>query len=539
MRAPSAPPNDHVPIHDMPKIGRAFGVVGVATLTSRLLGYLRDMAMASFFGAGMVADAFLVAFIVPNLLRRLFAEGVLSSAFVPVYSDHIARFGRAEADRLAGSAARLLLLVLSVATLMGIVLAPELIDRMVMGWSETTGKYTLCVKLTRLMLPYLIFIGLAALGMGVLNVLGHFAAPALSPALLNVAMIAALAVGWFASSDPQRQIQFLALGVTCGGALQLVALWPFLKQRGVPLLLSGPLWHPRLKRVLLLMGPVFFGSALFQVNGVVARLLASLLPEGSVACLYYADRLIELPLGVFGIAAATAVMPTLSHQAAMRRWNGLRLTFCYAMRLVFFVTIPAMAGLIVLRHPIVTLLLQRGAFDPHAAQATADAVLFYGVGLWAFAAERIMLNTFYALQCARTPLVVGVAVMAAHILLAVLLMKPLGPNGLALALALASSLNFVALAWLLQRRVGALGWRKVAVSAGKSSAAALVMGLILYAIQPGMVPLTQGRGPFILAMEVGSCIILGIAVYGLLTWLFRSDELFDVLNLIFNRKNRP
>jgi putative peptidoglycan lipid II flippase len=516
------------------RLNRATGVVGLATLASRALGYVRDMIMASLFGAGMAADAFLLAFSIPNLLRRLFAEGTLSIAFVPVYSTHLSRGGRAEADAMAASAFKALVLTLTLLSIAGMVLAPYLVRLVAFGWSDLPDKFTLCVTLTRTMFPYVIFIGLVSLCMGILNVLDHFAAPALSPALLNISMIAAVTGAWWLFDSPVAQVQWLAVGVVLGGALQFALQLPILARKQVPLFRSGPVWHPGLNQVLLLMGPVLFGAAVYQINSLVIRLFASVLPQGSVTYLYYADRLVQFPLGVFGIAAATAVLPLLSRQAALKEWDSLRHTFSYALRFVLFITLPAMIGLIVLREPIIQLLFQRGAFDAQATRLTAGALLFYGIGLWAFAAERIVLNTFYALQDTRTPVRIGIFVLGLNLILSVFMMRAWQHNGLALALSLSSSTNVLLLIWALRRRLGSLGWRRLALSAGKSLLCAAAMGLAVWMIRRWCHPPAQ-MSRLVLAAQLGVCIGAGIGVYGGLAWVFRLPELDGILQFFRKR----
>ena len=379
-------------------VTRAAGVVGAATLLSRIFGYVRDMVVASFFGAGMAADAFIAAFRIPNLLRRLFGEGSLSIAFVPVFTEAMVKGDREDGLRLAVSALKLLLVCLSVITIIGVVTAPLIIQIVAPGFSHLPEKMALTVALTRLMFPYVILIGLVALCMGILNVLGHFAAPAIAPVLLNLAMIGAVfTVSRFSESETVR-VMGLAGGVLLGGMLQLALQLPFLVKHGVRFWKRSGLWHPGMKKVGILMLPTIFGAAVYQINILVGTLLASLLPEGSVSYLYYADRLVQFPLGIFAQATATAVLPSLSRQAANGDHAGMGDTFGHAMSLVLFITIPAMVGLIILRDPIVALLFKRGAFDAQTTRLTADALLYYALGLWAFSAVRIVVSTFYALQ---------------------------------------------------------------------------------------------------------------------------------------------
>jgi len=510
------------------KVTRAAGTVGSATLLSRIFGFVRDVVIAGYFGAGPAADAFFVAFRIPNLLRRLFAEGSLTVAFIPVFSEYLTRQGREEAFELAGSAIRMLSMILAAAAVAGILLSPAIVYVIAPGFATSPEKYRLCVDLTRFMFPYIFFIGLVALAMGILNVLGHFAAPALAPVLLNLAMIASVL---FISPHLDRPVFGLAAGVMIGGLLQLLFQIPFLLQKGLRFWQKTTIYHPGLKRIGVLMLPAVLGAAVYQINIVIGTLLASLLPEGSVSYLYYADRLVQFPLGIFAIATATAVLPSLSKQAAENDFKGLRDTFGYALNLVFFITIPAMIGLIVLREPIVALLFKRGAFDAETTRLTAVALLYYCVGLWAFSAVRIVVSMFYALQDTRTPVKMAVVSIAVNILLGVILMGPLGHGGLALATSLASMVNLFLLVLALRKKIGMLGWRRIITSTARSLANALLMGCLVWWAAGAVMP--DGHLST-LNLLTGVCtgVAAGVASYALLGVITRSPELGRLLRSI-------
>ncbi|MCP4746077.1 MAG: murein biosynthesis integral membrane protein MurJ [Desulfobacteraceae bacterium] len=514
---------------------RAAGVVGASTLLSRFFGYARDLAIASMFGTGLASDAFFMAFSIPNLMRRLFAEGSLGVAFVPVFSGYLSNKGRKEAFDLAGAAFRFVALVTALVSVAGIWFAPEIIKFMAFGWSDLPNKLNLCVRLTRWMLPYVFLISIAAHAMSVLNVLEHFAAPALAPVCLNISMIGAIVTGSVMAAPDTELIQWLAVGVLIGGALQFAIQIPFLRKNKVSFCQSIKLWHPGLSSVFRLFIPTLVGASVYQINSLVLRLLASLLPHGSVSCLYYADRLVQFPLGLFGIATATAVLPTLSRQSALRNWSGVRDTFAFAMRLVLFVTLPAMVGLVVLREPIVKLLFQRGAFNPESMRLTAGAVLYYGVGLWAFSVIRIVLNVFYALQDARTPMLGGVLAVIANILLSLILMRYMQHNGLALALSLASIIN---LAWLLvalQKKLGSLRWRRIARSAVISLSLSAIMGFAVWACARWSIPALEDAAFIPLFCGILFCICAGLIVFGGLSYLLKVPELQTMLQLFLRK----
>ena len=510
------------------RVTKAAGIVGAATLLSRILGFVRDVVVAWFFGAGLVADAFFVAFRIPNLLRRLFAEGSLTISFIPVFTEYLYKCDREEAFRLARSAWWLLAITLAAVTVLGLVLSPLIIRIIAPGFSPSPGKFELTVLLTRIMFPYIFFIGLVALSMGILNTLGHFAAPALAPVLLNLAMIGSVLI---LSPHMEKPSVGLAIGVIIGGVLQLGLQIPFMIRKGFYLFVRSPLYHAAVKRIALLMTPAVFGAAVYQINIFVGTLLASLLPEGSVSYLYYADRLVQFPLGVFAIALATAVLPSLSRQAAVSDMEGLRASFSYALKLVFFVTIPAMTGLIILREPIVRLLFQRGAFDPAATRLTAEALLYYALGLWAFSGVRIVVATFYALQDTKTPVRLAVIALLVNVVLSILLMGPMRHGGLALAASLASGVNLILLIRALKKRLGWIGADDILQSVFKSTASAAVMGGVIALVALWAAPKCSRSPWYLLAWVLGS-VAAGSVLYGVCARLFKCRELGAMVDMV-------
>jgi len=505
---------------------KAAGIIGAFTLASRILGFVRDMVIAWFFGAGLLSDAFFVAFRLPNLFRRLFGEGSLTIAFIPVFSEHISKYGKEEAFQMAKSAVRMLSVILVIITIIGIIAAPGIVALIAPGF--TGAKFSTTVLLTRIMFPYIFFICLVALSMGILNVLGHFAAPALAPVLLNLAMIAAVL---FISPNLPDPIIGLAIGVIIGGILQLLLQLPFLIQKGFYFWQKADFYHPGLKKIGRLMLPAVFGAAVYQINILIGTLLASFLAEGSVSYLYYADRLVQFPLGLFAISMSVAILPSLSRQAESRDMRALADTFAYAVKLIFFITIPAMTGLIVLRHPIVALLFERGAFDPISSALTADALLYFSIGLWAFSAVRIVVTTFYALQDTKTPVKMAVISVFANIVLSLILMGPLAHAGLALAASLASMLNFILLILALRKKLGALGWKKIIESIAKSVICSLVMGLSLQAFVCFKTT-ADTSSSFDRLWVVSAGVTIGIFVYGLTAYILKCRELRDILKIV-------
>jgi putative peptidoglycan lipid II flippase len=425
--------------------------VGAATLASRILGYLRDAVVARAFGAGPLTDAFFVAFRLPNLLRRLVGEGALSSAFIPVFTEYVATRPRAETLRMFRAVAGAMVGVLALVTVVGILVAPVLVRVMAPGFftGGTTG--ILAVRLTRWMFPYLFFVGLAALAMGFLNAHRHFLTPALAPTMLNLAMIASVLGLVPHLAEP---VLGLAAGVLAGGAGQLAIQLPVLIRRGILVAPSLDLRHPAIRRTLERLAPVAVGQSAAQLNILVDTIIASLLTGGSVSYLYYADRLMEFPLGVAGIAMATAALPTLSEQAARGEHAALCETFTFTLRLCNFLMAPAAVGFLLLGEPMVRVLYQRGEFGPLETAGTVWALGFYALGLPGFAAAKIGAQAFYALGDTQTPVRVAISAMGLNSVLAIVLAFPLGHGGLALATSCSGTANAVSLAWLLRRRLG-------------------------------------------------------------------------------------
>ncbi|MFO8047964.1 MAG: murein biosynthesis integral membrane protein MurJ [Desulfosudaceae bacterium] len=513
------------------RVARATSVIGGATLFSRLFGYIRDMVLAGFLGAGRVSDAFFVAFTIPNLMRRLFAEGSLTIAFIPVFTEQLQKKGRAEAFAMAGSALRLLSVILLVVTVVGVLLSPAIVHVVGWGWTvDQPEKFELTVTLTRIMFPYVFFICLVALCMGILNALGYFAAPALAPVLLNVAMIAAIGGVSVLSDDALVRVKGLAVGVVVGGIMQLALQVPFLIRAGLSFRTKAALYHPALKKVGYLMLPAVFGAAVYQINIIVGRMLATMLPEGSVSYLYYADRLVQFPLGVFAISGAMAALPSMSRQAAAGDYEAVVDTFSYSLKLIFFISLPAMTGLIVLREPMVALLFQHGKFGDEAVRLTAYALLLYAAGLWAVSAVRILVSAFYALSDTRTPVRIAVIATLANIVFSLALMGPLGHGGLALATSLAAVLNFGLLLRALQVKLGWLGLGALVPAVVRYAFSSAVMGLAVWQVSLRVIPPEAGLAGQLLGMVF--CVGVGVACYLILSYSLHSRELKDLIKAL-------
>ena len=509
-------------------ITRAAGIVSGATLASRILGLIRDLVTAYFFGAGLAADAFFVAFRIPNLLRRLFAEGALTVSFIPIFTEYLTTRSREESFRLVRSALTLFSLVLAVVALIGVLLAPFIVMVFAPGFTSEPDKFALTVLLTRIMFPYILLISLVALAMGILNSLGRFAAPALAPVVGNIAMIAAVLL-LARHMDPP--ILSLAIGVILGGILQVLLQIPSLTREKGLLGFNLDFKHPALKRIGLLMAPAALGAAVYQFTILINTLLASFLPEGSVSYLYYADRVMQFPLGIFAVALATAVLPTMSRQASAKDMEGLRETMSFALRLVFFITIPAMAGLMVLAAPIVQLLFQRGEFSPDTTTATTAALIAYTCGLWSLSAVTIVVRVFYSLQDTSTPAKIAAVSLIGNVCLGLVLMGPFKHVGLAMASVGGSMINFVLLVVVLRRRLGRIDGTRILTSALNNILWTLVMAAAVWLVFGRWDP-SRSIGLLSLTGQVMGGIILGAGLYAALALIWRAPEATALWRLI-------
>ena len=432
-------------------IARNAAVVAGATLVSRILGFVRDIIVAFALGAGLFADAFFVAFRIPNLLRRLFGEGSLTMAFIPIYSRVMEEEGEEAAQAMARSAMVWLAIVLVGITVLVEILARPLTMAIAPGFLDNAVQFAVTVDLVRICFPYVIFICSVALCMGILNARGHFLAPALAPVALNVALIGAALFGYYFGYNVAY---CMAWGVLAGGAAQWLLQQPFLKRTGFSWRGRWSWRNKGVARMGMLMLPTVFGAAVYQINILLGTLLASFLPVGSVSYLYYADRLVQFPLGVFGIAVSTAALPSLSRLAAKGEMDEFDKALSASLGLTLFISLPAAAGLIGLAEPVITLLFERGAFTADAVTATAQALVAYSVGLPFIALARPLVAAFYALEDTRTPVRIAVACLIANVGLGVWLMQPLAHVGLAVAVSASSLLNFALLHLLLTRKRG-------------------------------------------------------------------------------------
>ncbi|MDQ7058187.1 MAG: murein biosynthesis integral membrane protein MurJ [Ghiorsea sp.] len=455
---------------------RAAAKVGSWTMLSRILGFIRDIFIARLLGASPLADAFFVAFKLPNFFRRMFAEGTLTVALVPVLAEQRKK-GEEDAHAYLNALAGLLLAALLVFTIIGMVFMPWLLFAFAPGFHDDPDRWQQALTLARIMFPYLALISLAAMSWAVLNAYRKFSVAAASPALLNIAIIFAAIILAPLYDNPAEA---LAVGVILGGALQLAIQFPALKRIGW---IPKPTWNPKLPAItdtMFLFGPAVLGIAAVQINILVGTILATLLPTGAVSYLYYADRIVQLPLALFGIAMGTALLPALSEHFANNRTAEAKQDLRQGLTWLTWIILPSMVGILFLAEPIIRTLFENGAFTALDAANTAHALQAYTVGLLVFCWARVLSTACFAGKDAKAPMRYAMYTVVVNIILAVILMQPLGYVGLALASALASFFN-VALLWVhLHKKHGAIfnlqSWKRMA----SAVLACLPMAALLY-----------------------------------------------------------
>jgi len=460
---------------------RSAGIVSIAVAMSRLTGLVREMVMARFFGAGFVYDAFLLGFRIPNLTRDLFAEGALSSAFVPIFTQTLSQKGRKEAAVLSNLVATALILLVGSFCILGVIFSPSLVALLAEGFHQVPGKFELAVKMTRIMFPFLLLVALAAQAMGVLNACNRFAVPALASTFFNIgSVIFGLALGfWLGPALGIDPITGMAIGVVLGGALQLAWQIPSLRTEGFGFRPSFDWNHPGLRHIIRLMGPAILGNAAVQINVMVNTNFASRIPgNGPVSWLGYAFRFMQLPLGLFGVAIASATLPSISRSAGAGNFEEFRRTLSKSLGMVFLLTLPSSIGLIVLGDTMIGAIYQGGKFQAFDTRQTALALSCYAVGLAGYSALKVLNPAFYALHDARTPMMVSLISIAINYATASMLLggTSLGHAGLALSTSAVAIFGAVALFAILRKRIGGIHGRALLSSIWKITLASAVMG---------------------------------------------------------------
>lgn len=516
-------------------VARSTTVVSSATFVSRIFGLIREQIFAFLFGAGFATDAFVAAFRIPNLLRDLFAEGALSAAFVPVFTDYLVNKDKKEAFRLGNLIVNTLLVVLFVIVLVGILATPWIVDLIAPGFKAIPGKSELTVLLARIMFPFLLLVSLAAVAMGMLNSLKHFGVPAFAPVFLNLGMILA---GFLLCPLFDPPIIGMALGVLLGGLGQWAFQLPSLRREGYRYRPVVSFSDPGVRRIIILMTPAILGLASTQINIFVNTVIASFLPQGSPSYLNYSFRLMHFPLGVFGVAVATVTLPIVAGHAARKDIPNVLATCSSSLRLVFFLTLPSIVFLAVASKPVISTLYQHGVFTYRDTVFTAQALIFYSLGLFAYASVRVIAPVFYSLGDTRTPVKASILAVAVNIALNLAFMRPLSFRGLALATSLSAMLNMSVLTSLLRRRVGPLDLAGLARSFLKLLACSALMGAVLVAAQKVHPINLETTALPSKALYVLVLFLLAAACYGGLTAATGARELHMVLDIFKRKRNR-
>ena len=512
---------------------RSASVVSAAVLLSRLTGLVREIVMARLFGAGVAMDAFVIGFRIPNLTRDLFAEGALSSAFVPTFSRYLTTKGKEEAARLSDLVATALIIVVGATCAAGMIWTPQLVALLAGKFAEVPGKFELAVTLTRTMFPFLLLVALAAQAMGVLNANHRFGVPALASSFFNIGSLAfGLAAGfWVGPHWSIHPIQGMAYGVVFGGAAQLLCQLPLLARCGFTFHPRIDWSHPGLRNILGLMGPAILGNAAVQVNVFVNTSFAAGITDqtghvmnGPVSWLLYAFRFMQLPLGLFGVALASATLPSISRSAAAGNLDEFRRTLSHSLGLVFLLTVPSSIGLAVLGEPMIAAIYQGGRFQLSDARQTALALSCYAAGLTGYAAVKILAPAFYALNDARTPMIVSLVSIAINYFASSAMAPHLGHAGLALSTSIVALFSFVALFWAIRTRIGGIHGPDLLSSALKIIAASLAMGAVCYG-SSHLLRGSLGISKWARLADLAVSIPLGLAVYYAIARLLRVAEL--------------
>ena len=505
-------------------IAKSAGIIGLATFCSRILGFLRDIVIARLFGVYVYAQAFVIAFRIPNLFRDLVGEGATNAAFVPVFSEYNVRHSKEEFWELANVVLNLLLIILACITLLGIIFSPIIVRLIAPGFGNDPYKLAITIKLNRIIFPYILLISLVAYSMGILNSLKHFAVPAFAPCLLNISIIVFVIL--FGEG-----IKGLASGILIGGFLQLVIQIPVLYKKGFRLKLFRKFSHPAAKTIGILMLPRVLSSCIYQINNFVDSIFGSLstiVGEGGVAVLYFSAHLMQFPLGIFSNALSQAILPEMSTQALDGRHEKLKQTLSWGLRATFFVLLPASVALMVLARPIVSTLFQGGRFDAHSSQVTAGALFFYSIGLFAYGAKRILQSCFFALKDTITPTKIAFLALVLNIILNTVLMFPLKISGLALATSISGIISFFILFILLKRKIGDFNIKEIIFSFLRILLASLCMGLVCFFVSKETACLHK-------FLHLSLALFTGFISYIAFCSIFRVSEMRELWDWISKR----
>ena len=515
------------------QVARSAGVVSIAILMSRVTGLIREMVMAQKFGAGFSYDAFLLGFRIPNLTRDLFAEGALSSAFVPIFSATIATEGQEEAAKLSNLVGTAIIVVVGLVCVLGAIFSPQLVSLLAPGYAAVPGKFELAVRMTRIMFPFLLLVALAAQAMGMLNSYDKFAVPAMASTFFNIGSFSfGIGIGFWAGPHIGiTPIEGMAYGVVLGGALQLLWQIPSLSALGFVFKPDFDWSHPGLRQIVRLMGPAFLGSAAMQINTMVNTNFASRIsdplrgPDGPVSWLAYAFRFMQFPLGLFGVAFASAMLPSVSRSAASSNFDEFRKTLSRSLSMMCLLTIPSSLGLIILGRPIIGAIFQGGRFQVYDTEQTAVALSFYSIGLLGYAATKILHPAFYALSDAHTPMYVSLLSVLVNFVAAFTLITQLhfGHAALALSASIVATVGCLCLFELLRRRLGGIEGRYLVHRVSRITLSSLLMAVpVSFANYQLGSRLPANRLGYLVTLAV--CLPLGVAAFLAASRLFGVDD---------------
>lgn len=519
---------------------RAAGVIGLAVMCSRVLGLVREQVSAYFFGGGGLMDAFTAAFRIPNLLRDLFAEGALSTAFVTTFSKTIARGGDAAAWRLANKMATLTTVVLGAICIAGVVFSPQLVAIFVPGFDP--GKAALTVALTRIMFPFILMVSLAALAMGMLNARNVFGMPAMASSFFNIgSILGGVLLGyWLDPNFGARSLTGLAIGTLIGGALQLAVQLPSLRRLGYRFQPDFDWRDEGIRAILALMVPSVIAASTTLVNVLINSYFASRLGNGPIFWLQIAFRLMQLPLGLFGVALGTVTLPLLSRLVVAGNMDGFRSELSRGMRLAFLLTIPSTVGLMMLAEPIISVLYQHGRFDAFQAEQAAGALRFYAIGLGGYAALKVLVNAFYALDQRKTPMVVSLFAVGLNLLLNWIFTDQLrwGHRGLAFSTGCIATCNFIVLYWRMRRHLAGLETRRMGNLLFKVLLSSAALALVCWAAQHWVLAQWSQQGFLRRFSELMLTVVAGALAFLGAGLLLRIEELTHLGELVQRRLHR-
>lgn len=509
---------------------KAAGLVGLLTLASRVLGMLRDVVSARQFGTGWEWDAFVYAFMLPNFFRRLVGEGALSSAFIPVYNETLTKEGEERASYFANAIMTLWALGIS-----AFIVIIEVCIHFLLQSDLLSPRIALSFGLLRVLFPYLLFVSLYALAMGILNSHKHFLSPAIAPILLNIFWIGGIIWVCYAKSTAVLQLYWLAGILLFAGSLQLLIQLPALRRAGFRYKPNFDFAQTRVKRVLKLLTPAVLGFAVMQINILVDMSLAFWIGPGAGSSLWYGTRLMQLPLGVFAIAMGTALLPTLSKQVANKEHQEAKESLSFALRSVFLVILPCTVGLMVLATPIVDFLFARGEFDAQSTARTSTVLFCYSIGLFAYSAQKLLTAGFHAVQDTRTPVKIAIVALVSNVALNLWLMNPLGEAGLALATSISGTIQFVLLAFVYHKKITDFPFKQVSRAFIKILIATLAMGAVSYYLFQGMQAWVGKATVLLDAINLGVAMAGSAVCYLVFCFALRIQEMRGAIQMVLKR----